>query len=175
MTREQWRVKGISGLPQKLQAARLSGCRRVFIPRENLTDVNSLEQEGLQILPVDTLIEVILQLQSQPQPVPGNSSQIRKLNALPQFLPRPRMGALIASFYPRWSTVSRCPFPSSRNGHQSLQYRCSQPKQHNLPEYQRLLAALQGLERPTIPLRKIEQKFTVKDSSLRMEIRAALE
>jgi predicted ATP-dependent protease len=57
---EQWRVRGVSGLAQKLEAARRSGCRRVFIPRENLDDVAATGLETLRVIPVDDLLEVLL-------------------------------------------------------------------------------------------------------------------
>lgn len=85
LDRGHWRVKGVSGLPQKLEAASLSGCRRVFIPRENLNEVGPTDQMSLQVIPVDDLLEVLLQLQAPLQPLPGDSLQVRKINTLQAF------------------------------------------------------------------------------------------
>jgi hypothetical protein len=175
MDRGQWQVKGVSGLPQKLKAACLNGCRRVFIPRENLADVSALTHEGLQILPVDNFVEILLQLQSQPQPLPGNSLQIRKINALRACCqdqgwelspPRSIQDGLQFCVAPLHLPETAINIYTTGT---------HTPKQHNLPEYQKLLDVLQELERPKISLRKVEEKFTVKDPSLRSEIRAALE
>ena len=55
-------VGPIGGLPEKLMAAQRSGVRRVFIPRENETDLKDVPREireQLEIVPVDTVEEVL--------------------------------------------------------------------------------------------------------------------
>jgi ribonuclease HIII len=49
------------------------------------------------------------------------------------------------------------------------------PKQHNLPEYQKLLRELQVLEEPRVPLQKVEQGFNIQKPPLRREIQEAME
>jgi ATP-dependent Lon protease len=56
------RVRPIGGLKEKLLAARQAGIRRVVIPRDNepdLREVSRAVREGLEILPVDTMDEVL--------------------------------------------------------------------------------------------------------------------
>ena len=55
-------VNPIGGLPEKLMAAQRAGVHRVFIPRENETDLKDVSEEirgQLEILPVDTVEEVL--------------------------------------------------------------------------------------------------------------------
>ena len=58
-------VNPIGGLPEKLMAAQRSGVKRVFIPRDNLDDLKDVADEvkqALEIVPVDTIAEVLLAL-----------------------------------------------------------------------------------------------------------------
>ncbi len=58
-------VNPIGGLPEKLMAAQRSGVRRVFIPRDNLDDLKDVADEvkrALEIVPVDSVAEVLLAL-----------------------------------------------------------------------------------------------------------------
>lgn len=175
LDRGHWRVQGVGGLPQKLQAARLSGCRRVFIPRENQNEVGSGEQASLQVIPVDNLLEILLQLQAPLQPLPGNSLQVRKINTLQAFCKdqgwdlspsRPIQDGL------QFRVVPLLPPEIAINIYDTGAH---SPKQHDRPEYQELLKSLRALEESKIPVRKVEQQFNVRDPALRAEIREALE
>ncbi len=58
-------VNPIGGLPEKLMAAQRSGVKRVFIPRDNLDDLKDVADEvkrALEIVPVDSVTEVLLAL-----------------------------------------------------------------------------------------------------------------
>ncbi|MBQ9041110.1 MAG: endopeptidase La [Clostridia bacterium] len=58
-------VNPIGGLPEKLMAAQRSGVKRVFIPRDNLDDLKDVADEvkrALEIVPVNTVTEVLLAL-----------------------------------------------------------------------------------------------------------------
>jgi hypothetical protein len=173
--REGWRIREISGLAQKLDAARWSGCRRVFIPRENLEDVEVAELKTLQVIPVDDLLEVFLQLLAPLQPLPGDSLQVRKINAIQTFCQA--QGWDLAPPQPIQAGVQIrvVPFHLSELVINIYYTGVHTPKQHEHPEYQALLKALQVTEESRIPIRKVEQHFNVRDPSLRVEIRDALE
>jgi len=175
LDRDHWRVQGVSGLPQKLEAARLSGCRRVFIPRENLRDLGSIVRENLQVIPADDLLGVFLQLEAPLQPLPGDSLQIWKVNALQAFcrthgwqlsLHRPIQNGVQFSVAPLH--LSEFVISIYNSG-------THEPKNHDRPEYQELLNALSAAEESRIPLRKVERQFNVRDLSLRVKIQEALE
>lgn len=78
----QWRIFGISGLHLKLKAARLAGCRRVFIPQENLSEVNQGGSSDVELVPVVNLHELFIKLHASLQPLVGDSLAIRKINTL---------------------------------------------------------------------------------------------
>lgn len=55
-------VMAIGGLPEKLGAAVRAGVKKVFIPRENLEDLDEVPEEvkrKLEITPVETVEEVL--------------------------------------------------------------------------------------------------------------------
>ncbi|MCL1918244.1 MAG: ATP-dependent protease LonB [Peptococcaceae bacterium] len=58
-------VHAVGGVEAKLLAARQSGCRRVFIPRDNWQERFKL-MEGLDVVPVETLEEVLEQVLLSP-------------------------------------------------------------------------------------------------------------
>ena len=175
LDREQWRIRGVSGLAQKLEAARRSGCRRVFIPRENLTDVEAAALDTLQVIPVDELLEVFLQLLAPLQPLPGDSLQIRKINAIQAFCQAQGWDLAPPQPIQDGVQVRVVPFHLSELVINIYHTGVHTSKQHEDPEYQALLQALHVVEEPRIPIRKVEQRFNVRDASLRAEIRDALE
>lgn len=79
---QEWAIKPVSGVPQKIAAAKRAGCRRVFIPRFNCTEIAS--QPGVTIYGVESLTELFIQLRpNQPLP-PTGSLQGRKITSLQQ-------------------------------------------------------------------------------------------
>ncbi|MGE4272011.1 MAG: ATP-dependent protease LonB [Desulfitobacterium sp.] len=53
-------VKPVGGVPAKLEAAHQAGCRRVFIPKENWQERFRNFAEGMEVIPVETLNEVLV-------------------------------------------------------------------------------------------------------------------
>ena len=174
-SQEDWRVQGVSGLSQKLTAARINGCRRAFIPHDNLEEGHSSEKERLKILPVDNLQEVFLHLQAQPLPSPEDTSQSRKIQTLKAFCvergwglssPRSIQSALQFKIIP--AQIS----PLSIDIYQTGTHI---PKKHKNPEYQALLNALQTCEESKKPIQGIQENFSLSNTDLRKEIRDAIE
>jgi ribonuclease HIII len=175
LDRGHWRIQGVKGLPEKMEAARLAGCRRIFIPAQNINEVGQMNQETFQLIPVENFIEVFLKLQVPTQPLLGNSLQVRKINRLRTYCQAQG-----------WN------LSPSRQIQSGLQFRVAPLvlpevsinifetgthtfEHHDLPEYQGLFKTLQDIEESRIPLRKIEQRMNIQDSSLRAAIREALE
>lgn len=52
-------VKPVGGIAAKIEAAHQAGCRRVFIPKENWQDRFKNFAEGFQVIPVESLSEVL--------------------------------------------------------------------------------------------------------------------
>lgn len=52
-------VKPVGGIAAKIEAAHQAGCRRVFIPKENWQERFKRYAEGFQVIPVESLSEVL--------------------------------------------------------------------------------------------------------------------
>lgn len=52
-------VKPVGGIAAKIEAAHQAGCRRVFIPKENWQERFKHFAEGFQVIPVESLSEVL--------------------------------------------------------------------------------------------------------------------
>lgn len=52
-------VKPVGGIAAKIEAAHQAGCRRVFIPKENWQERFKNFAEGIEVIPVETLNEVL--------------------------------------------------------------------------------------------------------------------
>ena len=79
-------VKAVGGVPEKVEAARQAGIRRVYIPREN--DAEVLHASGVDIVCVSNLAEVLSAMLLSPaedEPVPAAA-------ALPEALPVAALG-----------------------------------------------------------------------------------
>ncbi len=171
----RWRVQAVKGVPQKIDAARLAGCRRLFTPSQNMDDVGDIDQGSLQIIPVDDLLEVFLKLQVSTQPLVGDSLQVRKINALRAYcqaqgwdLSSPRQIQNGLQFLVAPLSLPKISINIYDTG-------THVPRQNDHPEYQELLQTLQRLEESRIPLRKIEQRLNIQNPSLRSIIRESLE
>lgn len=171
----EWRVKSIHGLAQKLSAARLNGCRRVFIPKENLRDLPSSEQHGLTIVGVDNVLEVLLELQSSPQASRDDSTQTMKINVLMAYC-----------------QASGWPLSQARLIQNGVQFRVAPlnipeltvtiyetgthvPKQHPHPDYRPLLNDFSALDQSAIPIRGVNRTYKIQDQALRGKIMRRLE
>lgn len=175
LDREHWRIRGVNCLAQKLEAARVNGCRRVFIPNENLSEVEAMALETLQVIPVDDLLQVFIHLQASLPPLPGGTPQIRKINAIQAHCqaqgwdlapPRPIQAGV---------QIRVVPFHLPELAINVYRTGAHTPMQHEHPEFQLLLKALQATEEPRIPIHRVEERFNVRDHSLRGEIRDALD
>lgn len=58
-------VKPVGGIVPKVEAARLAGCQRVFIPRDNWQELFR-DQVGLEVIPIATLSELLGQVLMRP-------------------------------------------------------------------------------------------------------------
>jgi Lon-like ATP-dependent protease len=52
-------VKPVGGIPAKIEAAHQAGCKRVFIPKENWQERFSNYAEDFEVIPVESLSEVL--------------------------------------------------------------------------------------------------------------------
>ena len=174
-SKDNWGVQSISSLPQKLDAARRCGCRRVFIPKDNVGDVQSSDYSDLKIVPVDNLREVFLQLQTSLQPLPEDSLQDRKINALQLHCHEQGWDLSSPQTIQNGSQFRIAPLqlpPLIINIYSTGTH---SPKEHDSTEYQELLKVLEQKEQGEIPIQGVQQTFTLQDLVLRKKIQEALE
>ena len=172
---EKFRIMAIKGLYAKLEAARLGGCRRVFIPQENHTEITQDNSHRLQIYPVDTIFDVLLGMQKPNDPLPEESLQDRKIYLLRSYCtqngwhlsePRSIQAALqftISSPRPPKLTVNI--FDTGSHA----------PKKIDNSDLQKLLDALNKLDQSRIPIQSINEKLVIKDKETRTLIQKSLE
>jgi len=174
LDRDEWKVKSVIGLSHKLSAARLNGCRRIFIPQENLHDLQADEQKNLQVIGVENVGQILLQLESNPQPLLEISSQAKKQNIVHDHcqaagwqLSEPRIiqhGVLYRVIPLSTPALTVTIYDSGAH----------LPKEYPHEDYRPLLTDLASLDEKTTPLCSRNKTYTISDQSLRDEIGVAL-
>lgn len=171
----EWKVKSVHGLAQKISAARLNGCRRVFIPKENLCDLEAKDQRDLAIIGIDNVLDILFELQFSPQPFREDSLQAKKINLLMAYcqasgwpLSGPRLIQNGVQFRVVPLNISEFPVTIYATG-------THVPKDHSHTVYQRLLKDLAALDQEVIPIRPVNKTYNVEDKALREKIRSSLD
>ena len=70
---QEWVIKPVSRVSEKIAAAKRGGCRRVFIPRLNCAEVGA--PADVKIFGVDSLTDLFIQLRPGRQLLPSGSLQ----------------------------------------------------------------------------------------------------
>lgn len=171
----QWAITGVKGIPHKLQAARRYGCRRVFLPRENELDVGREDTNGLTIVFVNNLMEVLLKLQTPPERLQGEALYVRKMNSL-RAACQARGWALSEPVPIQAGLQFLVSPPTPLELKLNIYYSGAQsPKTHQSQDFQGLLSELSRLEESTIPIQKVQRTFLIQEPDLRTQIAQALE
>ncbi|RLI52571.1 MAG: hypothetical protein DRP09_17635, partial [Candidatus Thorarchaeota archaeon] len=172
---EKYRITAIKGIDAKLEAARLAGCRRVFVPQENQPEITPDNSHGLNIHPVNTILDVLQGMQKPNDPLPEESLQERKICLLRSYCtqngwhlsePRSIQAALqftISPPHPPELTVNIYNTGSHT------------PKKTDNPDLQKLLDGLNKLDQLRIPIQSINENLLVKDEATRTFIQKALD
>ena len=172
---EKFRITAIKGIDAKLEAARLAGCRRVFIPQENYPELTQDNFRDLQIHPVDTILDVLLGMQKPNDPLPEESLQERKIYVLRSYctqngwhLSEPRSIQTALQF-----TISPPRPPElTVNIYDTGSHT---PKKTDSQELQKLLDGLNKLDQLRIPMQSINEKLLVKDEETQTLVQKALD
>lgn len=75
---KHWNIVRVEGIPEKLDAARSAGIRRIVLPRQNNSDVPAACQ-GLELVFVDGITEVLSKLVLPQDSLPTDTVQQRKV------------------------------------------------------------------------------------------------
>jgi ribonuclease HIII len=170
---QEWAIKPVSGVVQKLAAAKRAGCRRVFIPRLNCAE--TIPPPDVKIYSVDSLIDLFVQLRPDRQLLPSESLQGRKVTAHQQYCvnhgwdlsaPQPIQAGIQFSIVP-------LEIPSLKV--QIYNSGAHTPKTISQKEYSELLSQFNAIDQPETRIRSITQTLTVQSSTLQDQIRRVLE
>lgn len=174
LDKDEWKVKSVTGLSHKLSAARLNGCRRVFLPQENLNDIDANEHRGIQVIGIENVGQILLHLEANPQPLQENSTQAKKQNIVQAHC-----------------QAAGWPLSEPRIIQKGVQYRVApistpaltvtiydsgthQPKEPPHQDYRELLIDLANLDEKAIPICSRNKTYEISDLPLRDDIATAL-
>lgn len=171
----QFKIKAVKGIRHKLSAALLNGCRRIFVPKENYTEVDAEFNGKLQIHYVTDIIEIFLKLQTPMEPLFGDSPQVRKINFTQSYCQD--KGWYLS---PEESIQDGLQFTISPPHPPTLKVNIYNtgthlPKTHEKIEFQKFLEELAVLDQSKIPIQNINEIFSIINSELRVLIRDGLD
>lgn len=170
---QEWTIKPVSSVIQKIAAAKRAGCRRVFIPRVNCAEITG--PSYVTICGVDSLIDAFIQLRPNRQLLPSESLQGRKVAVLQQYCmnrgwdlpaPQPIQAGVQFSIVPLEIPPPKVQIYNSGT---------HTPKTISQKEYLELLSLVNTIDQPETPIRSIHQTLTVQSSALQDQIQNAIE
>jgi len=171
----RYKIASIKGIRPKLDAALQNGCRRIFVPKQNQTEVSADYAKKLQIVYVSDITDVLLKLQTTLEPIPGDTLQIRKINLLQAHcqdkgwdLSQPQSIQDGLQF-----TISPLHPPELKINIYNTG--AHSPKKHEKSDFQELLNEWSVLDQSKIPIQKVNVTFLIKDAELRTQIRERLD
>ena len=171
---QEWTIKPVSGVVQKIEAAQFSGCRRVFIPRSNSAEVTTLTSAN-NIIGVDSLTDLFIQLRPGRQPLKSDSLQGKKVTLLQQYCrnhgwdlspPQPIQGGMQFTIVPLEISPQKV---------QIYDTGAHSPKTTSQNEYIELLSLLNETDQPETPIRNINETLNLQSSTLWDQIQSAIE
>ncbi len=170
---QEWTIKPVSGVVQKIAAAKRAGCRRVFIPRLNCTEITS--PPDVKICGADSLTDLFIQLRPNRPLLPSGSLQGRKVTALQQFCtshgwdlspPQPIQAGIQFSIAPLQIPPLKVQIYDSGTHN---------PKTASQREYLEVVSLLNTIDRPETPVRSINQTLNIPSSVLQDQIQKEIE
>lgn len=172
---QEWGIRFVEGIEAKLHAAMESGCRRVFIPRDNESDTPPELREKLHVIPVSNIAEILVLLSLPRTGTPGETLQVRKIRRLHAEctdrgwqISEPRGIQSGVQF-----TVSLPTLPELKMN--IYQTGTHVPSRGDTPQFQSIISALDELNVQQLTPQSIQRVFSLKDAELRSEIRSALQ
>jgi ribonuclease HIII len=170
---QEWSIKPVGSVNEKLVAAKRAGFRRVFIPRGNLSDIKNAPD--INIFGVDSLIDSFTQLRPNRQLPPSESLQGRKITVLQQYCtaqgwdlspPNPIQAGVQFSIVPLDIPPLKVQIYDSGT---------HTPKTALQGAYVELVSRLTTIDHPNIPIRPVNQSLTIQNSTLQDQLQMALQ
>jgi hypothetical protein len=165
---QEWAIKPVIGVTQKIVAARRAGCRRVFIPRSNYADV--IAPTDTKVFGMDSLTDLFIQLRPGRQLLPSGSLQGRKITALQQYCMRHGWDLSPPQPIQAGIQFSIVPLEIPQLKVQIYDTGTHTPKAVSQNEYVELLSILNAIDQPETPIRSINQTLAIQSSALQDQI-----
>jgi predicted S18 family serine protease len=170
---QEWAIKPVSGVSQKIVAAKRAGCRRVFIPSLNCAEVTA--PPDVKIFGVDSLTDLFIQLRPGRQLLPSGSLQGRKVTTLQQYCMNHGWDLSPPQSIQAGIQFSIVPLEIPPLKVQIYNTGTHTPKTTSQNEYLELLSLLNAIDQPETPIRNINQTLTIQSSTLQDQIQSAIE
>lgn len=170
---QEWTIKPVGSVIQKIAAAKQAGCRRVFIPRLNCAEITG--SPDIKICGVDSLIDLFVQLRPNRKLLPSESLQGRKLTVLQKYCmdrgwdlpaPQPIQAGVQFSIVPLEVPPLKVQIYNSGT---------HTPKTISQKEYLEFLLLLNTIDQSETPIRSIHQTLTVQSFTLQDQIQTEIE
>lgn len=170
---QEWTIKAVTSVEQKITAAKRAGCRRIFIPRANCTEIKGLSD--IKIYGVDSLIDTFIQLRPSEQLRLGDSLQGRKIAAIQQYCRN--KGWDLSAFEPIQAGIQCNVVPLEISPLKIQIYNSGKhtSKSGLRHEYDEFLSTLNAIDQPDIPIRGRNHSLNIPNSSLQDRIQTDLE
>jgi ribonuclease HIII len=166
-----YRVFPVEAINDKLSAALQCGCRRVFIPKANQADVDPSLLQHVNVEYIDDITDLILKLSPGVQTVPGDTAYVRKLNFLRKHC-RDRgwdLSEPLSIQDGQQFVISPIHPPDFKL---NLYHTGSHtPQGSDKVDFQGLLAGMEKIDQPTVPIQSVNETFLIKDSQLKAHLR----
>ncbi|MCI0412187.1 ribonuclease HIII [bacterium] len=170
---QEWKIKPVFNIKEKLSAAKRSGYRRVFIPFGNYSEVSN--KAHLKIYPVDSLVDAFVQLRPGQRLSPGNSKQGKKIAAIQENCERVGWDLSRPELIQHGVQFNVVPLEISPLKLQVYNSGAHTPKTSPRKEYDELFSTLNAYDHSPAPIRSINQSLNLQDRELQEHVRIALE
>lgn len=170
---QDWTIKPVNSIKEKIAAAKRAGCRRVVIPRGNLSDIEI--SPDIKVFGVDSLIDAFIQLRPNRQLLPSKSLQGRKVAALQQYCMDHGWDLPATQQIQAGIQLSIVPLDISSLKVQIYNTGTHTSKATSEKEYVELLSLLNRMDQPDTSIRGINRTLTVQNTVLQDQIRREIE
>jgi hypothetical protein len=170
----QWHILHVEGIPEKLTAAQGAGIRRVVLPRANQNDVPT-DCNGLHLVFVDDVKEVLSSLTLSQDAAPTDTVQQRKISLMHAYCSAQGWQVSAGRPIQNGSQFTITPAIDDELTVSIYNTGAHTPKQHAKPQFEKVLAILNGCDAPDTPLQSVQKTFNIKNEELRQQIKEKFE
>jgi len=168
-------IQAVEGISKKIDAAIAYGCRRIFLPKGNETDIPQSAEGAIEIITIDHVAEAIAHLQMPSIKPQSGGLNVRKAT-LVQVLCQQRGWQLSPPEEVQDGHKFTITPPNLDSIKVTIYHTGShQPKEHQIQELNEFLVELNNLDEMALPVGSINEKFNIQNTKVRRKIQDGLE